>query len=75
MQNLDINVQKDQSNSLFESGMNNNLFPLPLEMDCKMSKYLICMAAFEFKISAALCISLALYTSAEAEIIFALDKR
>jgi len=31
------------------------------------------MAAFEFKISAALCINLALSTSAEAEIIFAFE--
>lgn len=44
-----------------------SLFPYPFTV----SKYLICIAAFEFSSSAACLISLALYTSALAEIIFA----
>ena len=53
--------------------MKRSLFPVPFATACRIYKYLICIAAFEFRISAAWCISLALYTSAEAEIILAFD--
>lgn len=53
--------------------MNKILGPVPLAIMVKTYKYLICMAAFELRISAAWCINFALLTSASAEMILALD--
>lgn len=55
--------------------MNKSLFPVPLATACRIYRYLICMAAFELRMSAAWCMSLALSTSAEAEMILAFDSR
>ena len=60
------------SNYSLDSGKNIILPPPPFDTDCKIYKYLICMAALEFKMSAASCISFALFTSAYAEMILAL---
>jgi hypothetical protein len=40
-------------NSSLDNGINKSFCPPPFEICCKISKYLICMAAFEFKMSAA----------------------
>lgn len=55
--------------------MKRSLFPVPLATACRIYRYRICIAALELRISAAWCMSLALSTSAEAEMILALDSR
>ena len=59
------------SNYSLDRGRNIIFPPPPFETDCKIYKYLICIAAFELRMSAASCISFALFTSASAEMILA----
>jgi hypothetical protein len=43
----------NQLNYSLDKGINMSFWPVPFEICCKIYKYLICIAAFEFKISAA----------------------
>lgn len=57
------------SNSCDDRGKKRSLFPSDFAINCRISRYLICIAALEFRISADSFINLAASTSACAEMI------